>query len=98
MAQENKTFFFVIAYDIPNDRRRTKVASALEDYASRVQYSVFEANLTGAQYRQLRTKLKQLINAEEDSVRYYRLCEKCLGGVKVVGRGQLTTDPDLYIV
>src|SRR5262245_31991344 len=34
--------FYLIAYDIPNDQRRTKVAKTLEDFGDRVQYSVFE--------------------------------------------------------
>ena len=33
--------FYVIAYDIPNDRRRQKIADLLEGYGKRVQYSVF---------------------------------------------------------
>ena len=34
--------FYLISYDISNDKRRLKVMKALEDYGTRVQYSVFE--------------------------------------------------------
>jgi CRISPR-associated protein Cas2 len=98
MADENKTHFYVITYDIPVDRRRNKVASALEDHGQRVQYSVFEANLTAAQFKQLRRRLQKLIDVEQDSLRYYRLCDACLGTVLIDGRGQVTRDADLYIV
>jgi CRISPR-associated protein Cas2 len=98
MADENKPHFYVITYDIPADRRRTKVATALEDYGSRVQYSVFEANLTAAQFDELRQRLKKLVKPEEDSVRYYRLCAACLGTVLIDGRGQVASDPEVYIV
>ena len=43
--------FIVISYDIPADKRRTKLAQLLENYGQRVQYSVFECLLTGRQLR-----------------------------------------------
>ena len=98
MADENKPHFYVITYDIPVDRRRNKVATALEDHGRRVQYSVFEANLTSAQFEALRRRLQKLINLEEDSLRYYRLCDACLGTVLIDGQGVITQDPELYIV
>ena len=98
MADENKAHFYVITYDIPADRRRNKVATALEDHGRRVQYSVFEASLTAAQFERLRQRLQKLIQPEEDSVRYYRLCDACLGMVLIDGLGQVVKDPDVYIV
>jgi len=35
----------LVSYDIPNDRRRVKIAKTLEDFGDRVQYSVFECDL-----------------------------------------------------
>ncbi|MFE4108590.1 CRISPR-associated endonuclease Cas2, partial [Almyronema epifaneia] len=32
----------LVVYDIPDDKRRTKLATFLEGYGRRVQYSVFE--------------------------------------------------------
>ena len=34
-------FLYVISYDIPDDKRRKKIADLLEGYGQRVQYSVF---------------------------------------------------------
>jgi len=65
--------FYLVSYDIPNDRRRTKVASLLQDYGQRVQFSVFEVWLTQATQRELLGRLEKLIDAEEDSVRLYWL-------------------------
>ena len=42
--------FYVVVYDIPNDKRRKKVSDLLEGYGQRVQYSVFECTLTQAKY------------------------------------------------
>ncbi len=68
---------FVIAYDIPDDKRRLRVARLLERYGERVQYSVFEMYLTVAEWQQLQTQLRARLNLEEDGVRVYRLCRGC---------------------
>jgi CRISPR-associated protein Cas2 len=35
----------LVSYDVPDDRRRTRLAHALKDFGERVQYSVFECRL-----------------------------------------------------
>ena len=37
--------FYVVSYDMPDDRKRTKMAKNLLDFGTRVQYSVFECIL-----------------------------------------------------
>lgn len=41
---------YLISYDIAVDKRRTKIAKLLEGFGQRVQYSVFECDLTTKQY------------------------------------------------
>ena len=67
----------VIAYDIVNDRRREAVSTLLEDHGQRVNYSVFECELEGEEFARLRTHLSRLIDAREDRIVLYRLCEGC---------------------
>ncbi|MFC1960714.1 CRISPR-associated endonuclease Cas2 [Chloroflexota bacterium] len=90
--------FFLITYDIPNDRRRTKIADLLEDYGRRVQYSVFEAWLDDKMRQDMIREIKSLVQEEEDSVRLYRLCAACRGKVIVIGQGELPEPPGLVIV
>jgi CRISPR-associated protein Cas2 len=90
--------FYVISYDIPDDKRRQKIADLLEGYAARVQKSVFEAHLEPKQYADLRKRLNRLMKAEEDNVRFYRLCGECRAAVEVVGKVAVTTEPGLMIV
>jgi CRISPR-associated protein Cas2 len=79
---------FVISYDITNDRRCTKIARTLEGFGQRVQYSVFECDLTDRQYEVLRRKLlKRLAAQEGDSLRVYRLCKTCVQGIALYGAG-----------
>ena len=88
----------LVSYDIPDDRRRTRLAHLLKDFGARVQYSVFECHLTPEQTDRLRTRVAGLIAPEEDSVRFYRLCAECAGHLEIHGRGLNTQDPDSYIL
>ena len=69
-----------ITYDISNDKRRKKVSDILETYGVRVNYSVFEIELSQAKRETLlyEIQLKKLINNKYDSLRFYHLCENCV--------------------
>ena len=88
----------VVSYDIPDDRRRTKLANVLLDYGQRVQYSVFECQLTVGQYRAMQARIRKVVSTEEDSVRFYKLCDACAGKVEVIGTDVVRPDQDVYIV
>jgi CRISPR-associated protein Cas2 len=91
--------FYIVAYDIPDDRRRTKVAKILEDYGDRVQYSIFELLLDSPQrLASLRRRLYRVIDSEADSVRIYFLCARCRPSIEVIGLGTPTEDPHAYVV
>jgi CRISPR-associated protein Cas2 len=83
--------FILVSYDIPDDRRRTRVMKALQDYGAHVQYSVFECELSVEDYRRLRERLKKLINRREDNVRFYVLCEQDLKKRRVWGVERVET-------
>lgn len=83
----------VIAYDIADEKRLTRVAKVMLDYGLRVQKSIFEVNVTPPVFRELKDRLEKIILAEEDGVKYFPLCEKCSGTVEIIGQGQFT-DPD----
>jgi CRISPR-associated protein Cas2 len=67
----------IIAYDVTNDKRREKVSTLLEDYGTRVNYSVFECELEREEFERLREQLAELIDDAEDRIVFYRLCESC---------------------
>ncbi len=76
---------YVIAYDIPNDKRRMKVHKILRGYGKWTQYSLFECFLTKKQLVLLYSKLTEHLVAQEDSVRFYPLCATCVSKVETVG-------------
>ena len=81
-----QTTLYIVAYDIPNDRRRTKVHKVLSGFGRWTQFSLFEAWLTEKELIALRGKLDQHLNAQEDSVRFYALCAACVGRVETIGK------------
>ena len=77
---------WLITYDIVDDRRRARVARQLEAWGDRMQYSVFECELTPEQRRQLIAQLSELIDKGEDSLRSYPICTTCLNRSQHSGR------------
>lgn len=75
-VNKNKQFW-VIAYDITDDLRRSRLVRVLEKFGVRVNYSVFECMLTDIQLCKLREKLDKLILPSEDNIIYYPLCLDC---------------------
>lgn len=70
----------LVTYDIrtldrAGQRRLRKVAKACESYGQRVQFSVFECDVTPALWVTLKTKLMGIFEPEEDSLRFYFLGE-----------------------
>ncbi|XFA73273.1 CRISPR-associated endonuclease Cas2 [Thermosynechococcaceae cyanobacterium Okahandja] len=84
---------YVIAYDIPNDKRRRKVAELLEGYGQRVQFSVFEARLTPKQLQQLRDRLRRRLKFSEDHVRIYPLSHHTESSILILGIGCSSLEP-----
>lgn len=76
---------YVIAYDIPEDRRRTKVHEILLGFGTWTQYSLFECFLSRKDLILLQAKLSEHLIATEDSVRFYPLCANCVAKVETIG-------------
>ena len=72
---------YIISYDIPStpegQRRRNKIAKALEGVGLRVQYSVFELQIDPTKLPAFLGKLNDLMDAETDSLRVYTCCAAC---------------------
>lgn len=68
----------LVSYDVSTadaagKTRLRKVAKTLEDYAQRVQNSVFEVNVDYATFLVVKDKLIKIIDPEKDSLRFYYL-------------------------
>ena len=89
---------YVISYDMPNDRRRVKMAKILLDFGNRVQYSVFEASLDKKLFDKLLKRVNSVVDEQEDNVRIYPLCAICENGIINIGKGDVLEDKDVYIL
>lgn len=81
--------FYVVCFDIVEDRTRARAAKILKEYGQRVQKSVFECgNLTEEKFLKLKNRLEDLIDNTEDTVRYYVVCKGCLEKMEFSGIGE----------
>ncbi len=87
----------VVAYDVRDDKRRSKVASELLNFGTRVQFSVFECHLDEERLVVLRKRLTLLFDEERDRVHYFLLCARDQAAVACDGLGNEPRDWDFYL-
>lgn len=80
----------LVSYDVSTssasgERRLRRLAKACRDYGQRVQYSVFEIEVDYAQWTFLKNRLCELIDPEQDSLRFYYLGRNWQNKVEHVG-------------
>jgi CRISPR-associated protein Cas2 len=98
LGSSRGNMFTLISYDIVEDKRRTKVMKYLLGYGARVQYSVFECDLTDQQFAKVQHDLARLVDRQTDSVRCYQLDVGAVKQIKIIGVGQVTILPPYYLV
>lgn len=59
---------YLVAYDIREDRRLRAIATCMEGYGERIQYSVFICDLTDQEAVHLRSDVEARMKLTEDSV------------------------------
>ena len=82
--------FIVVCYDIPDDKRRTKLHNALCNFGTPVQYSVFECVVDARGLAQMQASVRKIIKPRLDHVRYYLLCGACRARIQTT-RGEIET-------
>lgn len=81
----------LITYDVntstpEGERRLRKVAKICERHGMRVQNSVFEVLVDAAQLVTMKAELADVIDAEHDSVRFYRLGNSYQHKIETMGK------------
>lgn len=92
----------LISYDVSTTspagkKRLRKVAKECQNHAQRVQNSVFEADLDYSSFLKLKEKLMDLIDNEEDSLRFYYLGNNWERRVEHIG-AKKTYNPEGVII
>lgn len=92
--------FYIVVYDVPSDkpgnRRRRRIVDILEQHLVRVQKSVFEGHLKGAEFRSMMARIRQEADARQDSVRVYGLRKNAMKGIRVIGFPPVTVERSFY--
>ncbi|WP_284304786.1 CRISPR-associated endonuclease Cas2 [Mobilicoccus caccae] len=90
-----------MAYDIADDRRRLRLAKALQSFGDRVQYSVFVVDASEVRLRRMRREVERIVRLDQDAV---LICDVGpVSGVSEsrfvsIGVGRSLTDGDSFII
>lgn len=90
--------FVVVAYDVVEDRRRTKVMKLLKGYGRHVQKSVFECHLDPPKIEAMVRKLATLIDPAQDTVRVYVVPRRAVQKIIALGVGEITREEKVVVV
>jgi CRISPR-associated protein Cas2 len=72
-----KEMLTLVAYDITEPKRLSRVAKICENYGVRVQYSIFECHLEETEFDEFWLKLLEEINDNEDRLVAYKIDARC---------------------
>lgn len=83
--------YILITYDVDTvsemgQKRLRQVARICKDYGQRVQNSVFECEVTEAQYVKLKDALSAVMDKSLDSIRFYHLNKNVTRRVVTIGK------------
>ena len=77
--------YYLILYDIADNKRRKALFGLLESYGASYQFSVFEARLDQTRRVTLHHAIRKLISSSQDRVAIVRVCESCRNKATLLG-------------
>ena len=90
--------FYVISYDIKDDKRRMRVFKLMRNFGTRVQFSVFECILSDEKTNELVKKIGEIIKTDEDSIRMYYIPDSLKSKIRIIGVGEVVRDQKFFVV
>lgn len=92
----------LVSYDIctsseTGNKRLREVSKVCKNYGVRVQNSVFECVVDSLQFLELKKKLKNIIDKDKDSLRFYNLGRNGRNKVEHIGT-KVTIDVESFII
>lgn len=95
--------YILVTYDVSTEtevgqKRLRKVARLCMDYGQRVQNSVFECVLTEVQLAELKNRLQQVIDSQNDSIRIYYLNRSENRRIITIGQNSAINVEDTLII
>ena len=91
--------FFLVCFDISDNKKRRRAVKILSGFGVRVQKSVFECpDLSDRQLAVIKTKLDDTIDHTTDTCRFYALCRDCLRRTEYSGTGDPPESRDFRVI
>ncbi|HRS82073.1 MAG TPA: CRISPR-associated endonuclease Cas2 [Smithellaceae bacterium] len=88
----------LITYDITEPKRLNAMRNFLKEYGLRTQKSVFECDIDDVALKCIRAYCRDNLDIAKDSVRIYKICNRCINKVKISGTGLKVTQLDYMIL
>lgn len=83
--------YVILVYDV-NEKRVTRALKTCRRYLNWVQNSVFEGEISEAKLKELKLRLKKVINETEDSILIYRFRDRRYFEKEVMGQEKNPVD------
>ena len=95
--------YILVTYDVETvsemgQKRLRKVARICKNYGQRVQNSVFECDVTEAQYRFMKNELRNAMDEKQDSIRFYHLNKNKNHSIETLGKITSYDVEDVFIL
>ncbi len=88
---------WVVAYDIADDRRRAQISTLLYHIGWRIQYSIFEVELTAEEFASLLGDLTAVMDELRDRMHLFPAC-KCRRERVMLGQAELPSEQLFSVV
>lgn len=90
--------WFLISYDVRNEKRLRKVAKIMEGHGQRIQYSVFRTHLSDRGLERLRWELGKVMDSK-DGLLIMELCDACVRKIRKRNSEEVwPNEPEKWIV
>ena len=90
--------FVIVAYDMENNKKRTKLMKKLKNYLNHIQGSVFEGYLSPPLIDKMIKEIKPFIEKENDSLRIWKIPESSVKDVYVLGLPEISKNETFKII
>jgi len=88
---------WIVAYDVADDRRRDQVSTLLSRRGWRIQFSVFEVELSSGEFAELVDDITACMDELADRVHLFPAC-KCSAKRVMLGQATLPSEERFYVV
>jgi CRISPR-associated protein Cas2 len=88
----------LITYDITDPKRLRRMHKFLKEYGLNTQKSVFECDIDDNALKSIRKFCREELDLDDDQVRIYKICSRCINKVSLSGLGLKITQLDYAVI